>query len=705
MVGTRSNGNPSSGNGQMPEADPQQLLAMIQGLVTNQQFLAGHLQQEPQHQHPPRSEPGVREFRYMRPPSFTGADGPLAAEEFLKVTETILTVTRIPPAEWVDLMDVQLTDTARIWWAAKKTHLERPIMWETFTDRFNRKYFPQSARDELLRRFVELKQGGRSVDEYEAEFSSLSRYAPHLVTDPTIRRHQFQKGLDKYIRMALAGRALATHDAVLDAAREIESVHKEPEDSHVIQKQEPVAPVRKRCPLQGAQQQSPQRQPSILSCQPFLRVTVYQTPSDYYYGVVVFDSVATASHIYKNLDGTELLRTSNVFDLRFIPDSMEFKHPPRDMTAEPPTSYNVPDFHTRALQHSKVNLTWEEDEPNRTKFLKRKFNTDQLDELNEYLASSDSDASDEEEEIDGSENEDAGALPDGKSKKHMHKEKLRALLLSGDGSGSDKDDDEDNDQEMEITFNTGLEDLSKRILEKKDKKSETVWEQVLRKRSEKRKARKNRSKYSDDDDDDSDSDVQEATDQPDDFFMEEEPSDSDAEVADKKKGDSKKSKKGKSSRKERKKSLDEYKDQEVSKAELELLFAEDQDGKGQNAKGYKIKLKKGKGKKGKEESLEAKLPDVDPSSDPRFSALFNSHLFALDPTDPQFKRSAAYARQKLGKQKIVKKTGQSEETANVPEQVEISNNDPKKKEKYELSSTVQSLKRNLGNLKKGTRSR
>ncbi|XP_020269142.1 pre-rRNA-processing protein esf1-like [Asparagus officinalis] len=425
----------------------------------------------------------------------------------------------------------------------------------------------------------------------------------------------------------------------------------------------------------------------------------------YYYGVVVFDSVATASHIYKNLDGTELLRTSNVFDLRFIPDSMEFKHPPRDMTAEPPTSYNVPDFHTRALQHSKVNLTWEEDEPNRTKFLKRKFNTDQLDELNEYLASSDSDASDEEEEIDGSENEDAGVPPDGKSKKHMHKEKLRALLLSGDGSGSDKDDDEDNDQEMEITFNTGLEDLSKRILEKKDKKSETVWEQVLRKRSEKRKARKNRSKYSDDDDDDSDSDVQEATDQPDDFFMEEEPSDSDAEVADKKKGDSKKSKKGKSSRKERKKSLDEYKDQEVSKAELELLFAEDQDGKGQNAKGYKIKLKKGKGKKGKEESLEAKLPDVDPSSDPRFSALFNSHLFALDPTDPQFKRSAAYARQKLGKQKIVKKTGQSEETANVPEQVEISNNDPKKKEKYELSSTVQSLKRNLGNLKKGTRSR
>ncbi|XP_020257167.1 uncharacterized protein LOC109833769 [Asparagus officinalis] len=278
MVGTRSNGNPYSGNGQMPEADPQQLLAMIQGLVTNQQFLAGHLQQEPQHQHPPRSEPGVREFRYMRPPSFSGAEGPLAAEEFLKVTETILTVTRIAPAEWVDLMDVQLTDTARIWWAAEKTHLERPILWETFTDRFNMKYFPQSARDELLRRFVELKQGSRSVDEYEAEFSSLSRYAPHLVTDPAIRRHQFQKGLDKYIRMALAGRALATHDAVLDAAREIESVHKEPEDSHVIQSRTPAAPARNvERPPPRQQQQGPQRQQHSQR-QPFPQSHPYQRP-------------------------------------------------------------------------------------------------------------------------------------------------------------------------------------------------------------------------------------------------------------------------------------------------------------------------------------------------------------------------------------------------------------------------------------------
>ncbi|XP_020272343.1 uncharacterized protein LOC109847525 [Asparagus officinalis] len=259
MVGTRRNGNPSSSSSQMPEVEPHHLLEMIHGLVVNQQFLAGHLQREPQHQPPPRPESSVREFRYMRPPSFSGAEGPLAAEEFLKVTETILTVTRIPHAEWVDLMDIQLTDTARIWWTAEKAHLERPISWDTFTDRFNRKYFPQSAQDELLE---DLLSSSKDVDR---------------LMNPTIRRHQFQKGLDKYIRFALAGRALATHDAVLDAACEIKSIQKEPEDPHVIQSRTPAAPARDDERPPSRQQQNPQRQ-YFSQRQPLPPVHPYQYP-------------------------------------------------------------------------------------------------------------------------------------------------------------------------------------------------------------------------------------------------------------------------------------------------------------------------------------------------------------------------------------------------------------------------------------------
>lgn len=58
---------------------------------------------------------------------------------------------------------------------------------------------------------------------------------------------------------------------------------------------------------------------------------------------------------------------------------------------------------------------------------------------------------------------------------------------------------------MEVTFNTGLEDISKRILQRRENKSETVWEAHLRKRKEKRKA-KNSVKDSDVESDDTNDD-------------------------------------------------------------------------------------------------------------------------------------------------------------------------------------------------------
>ncbi|XP_020245081.1 uncharacterized protein LOC109823206 [Asparagus officinalis] len=263
MAGTRGVSNPSSSSVPQPEVHPNQLLAMIQGLATNQQHLARQLQREPQHQPPPRPESSVRQFRYMRPPSFSSAEGPLAAEEFLKVTETILTVT--PHRHGSNLVDCRENSSG-------ETHPVGDVH-----QALQQEIFSSVSSGELLRRFVELKQGGRTVDEYEAEFSSLSRYAPHLVTDPTIRRHQFQKGLDKYIRFALAGRALATHDVVLDAAREVESVHKELEDSHVIQSRTPAVQARNIDRSPSRQQQNPERH-QFSQRQPLPHVHPYQRP-------------------------------------------------------------------------------------------------------------------------------------------------------------------------------------------------------------------------------------------------------------------------------------------------------------------------------------------------------------------------------------------------------------------------------------------
>lgn len=237
-------------------------------------------------------------------------------------------------------------------------------------------------------------------------------------------------------------------------------------------------------------------------------------------------------------------------------------------------------------------------------------------ELKEFLASDESETD---------ESEDDNATEDQLDKKQKKRDMYRSLLQSDNASDGD---DEEGGQDMEVTFNTGLEDISKRILEKKDKKQETVWEAKLREQRERKKHRKNRSKHSSEDES-SDTD-QEAIEEPDDFFVEEEPS-----VKKRKKSD------GKTSKRE-KQQEDANGQAEATKDELELLLADDTV-TDKSVKGYNLKPKKIKGKDGKKikEILEEdKIPPV--ADDPRFSSLFTSPEFAMDPTDPQFKRYLSF---------------------------------------------------------------
>ncbi|XP_054824273.1 pre-rRNA-processing protein esf1 isoform X2 [Prosopis cineraria] len=394
----------------------------------------------------------------------------------------------------------------------------------------------------------------------------------------------------------------------------------------------------------------------------------------YYFAVVECDSVTTADHIYKECDGLEFLQSSNALDLRFIPDSMEIKNSPLDVATEAPANYEGKDFYTRALQHSKVHLSWDEDEPLRAKTLRRKFNDEQLAELElTELLASDVGESDDEDDIE---------TEDHAEKKTRKLEKYRALLEFGEGSDGDGEED---GQDMEVTFNTGLEDISKHILEKRDKKSETVWEAYLRKRREKKRDWKSKSKHSSSDDDNSDTD-QDTTEQADDFFMEEPPI--------------KKRKEGKSKQKHQ--VIDGA--EKTTKEELELLLADDQ-GANTGLRGYNLKFKMAKGKRAQETIEEAKIPSAD-LDDPRFAALFTSRDYVLDPTEPQFKRSAVYARQRAHKlQKGDIDFSAEEKHVKLSRGIQLSSNDAgvkkgdeegsdvlQSKEKHELSSLVKSVK-------------
>ena len=49
----------------------------------------------------------------------------------------------------------------------------------------------------------------------------------------------------------------------------------------------------------------------------------------YYYAIVECDTTEAATHIYNELEGTELERSANVFDISFVPEDMTFEGEPR----------------------------------------------------------------------------------------------------------------------------------------------------------------------------------------------------------------------------------------------------------------------------------------------------------------------------------------------------------------------------------------
>ncbi|KAJ2714866.1 pre-rRNA-processing protein esf1 [Coemansia spiralis] len=354
----------------------------------------------------------------------------------------------------------------------------------------------------------------------------------------------------------------------------------------------------------------------------------------YYFAVVECDCAETARAIYTQCDGSEYEASANFFDLRFIPDDMKFEQPPREEATHKPENYEPADFTTQALQHSKVQLTWDTDEPSRVKATRRAFTQDEVDnmDLSHLLASSSEDgSSDDEEEM----------------------ARKRALLLSGGGS-DDSDDDEDGDkgmEDIEITFTPGLSEAAAARMEAKKKAeadatrrtSETPIERFRRLKQEKRERRKETraapgkaASTSDDDNLVSDNELDAKT-AGDSFFT----LDNEDELMPARPAAAATKKGPRESKTERKQRVEA---EAKARAELELLVQGPEADRNHFDLNEIIKAEKAKGRKGKR----GKKPDVEVEddfklnvNDSRFGALFDSHTFAIDPNNPNFKKTKA----------------------------------------------------------------
>ncbi|XP_011634209.1 ESF1 homolog [Pogonomyrmex barbatus] len=357
----------------------------------------------------------------------------------------------------------------------------------------------------------------------------------------------------------------------------------------------------------------------------------------YYYAVAEFDSAETANKVYTECDGIEYESTATRVDLRFIPDDMTFDQEPKEICTEipEPVKYQPRQFMTTALQQVKVQLTWDETNPDRQEFT-QKLNSGKLQDIDEndlqtYLASGSEDDSEEKKDItektsDNSESE-VNNDPIGKYK---------SLLKSIEEEEEAK---KNKDVELEFTWGLGTKEKAEKLVKEKMKNKEelTPFEQYLEKRKAKKKAKREERKKLKEENQKSDSEdsVPSDVDMNDKFFAEEFRNDKSC---------------GKRKKNNKTSDIDSSNKEEENqrKAELELLLMDqDEDGKKhfnmkqieENATMSKSKQKRLNKKKNVQED-NAKEDDFEVNvKDPRFAALFTSHHFNIDPADPHYRKT------------------------------------------------------------------
>ncbi|KAL4680738.1 hypothetical protein H8959_022679 [Pygathrix nigripes] len=353
----------------------------------------------------------------------------------------------------------------------------------------------------------------------------------------------------------------------------------------------------------------------------------------YYYAVVDCDSPETASKIYEDCDGLEFESSCSFIDLRFIPDDITFDDEPKDVASEVDlTAYKPKYFTSAAMGTSTVEITWDETDHERITVLNRKFKKEELLDMDfqAYLASSSEDEEEIEEELQGDDGVDVEE--DGKTKKSQKDDeeqiaKYRQLLQV---IQEKEKKGKENDMEMEIKWVPGLkesaEEMVKNKLEGKDKL--TPWEQFLEKKKEKKRLKRKQKALAEEA---SEEELPSDVDLNDPYFAEEV----------KKIGIKKKSVKSAKDGT----SPEEETEVERQKAEMALLMMDEDEDSKKHFNYNKIVEHQNLSKKKKKQLMKKKELIEDDFevnvSDARFQAMYTSHLFNLDPSDPNFKKTKA----------------------------------------------------------------
>ncbi|PKA59369.1 hypothetical protein AXF42_Ash001463 [Apostasia shenzhenica] len=139
----------------------------------------------------------LEKFKKLDPPYFKGTGDPDEAEDWINKLEKIFAAMKCGDEDRIRFPTFMFEGQVEYWWKSIQPRLlERAsLSWAKFVEVFFEKYFSDVVRDRKVLEFIKLEQGDLSVDQYEARFIELSRFAPELVVNDLNKAKKFKRGL------------------------------------------------------------------------------------------------------------------------------------------------------------------------------------------------------------------------------------------------------------------------------------------------------------------------------------------------------------------------------------------------------------------------------------------------------------------------------------------------------------------------------
>ncbi|XP_048607727.1 uncharacterized protein LOC111211085 isoform X2 [Brassica napus] len=152
------------------------------------------------------------QMKYVSLEHFTGTTEPTVAHDWKHNLDKCLKTISCPPRLKLNIAELYLRGDASIWWDGVRLMHRGELTYDDFLYAFNKKYFPREALHEKKNDFEHLRQGAKSVREYEREFNQLRRFVGNNIDEEDLIR-RFLDGM----RVELRGRcSVVTYTSLED---------------------------------------------------------------------------------------------------------------------------------------------------------------------------------------------------------------------------------------------------------------------------------------------------------------------------------------------------------------------------------------------------------------------------------------------------------------------------------------------------------